>query len=166
MSLPVSVNISAYQLQRPDFVEREANLSQRNTLALPAHAALYARITAVEQLAATVTLEGNRASVTGLTGKLASGGSISGSGTIDISATWSGEHYVVEFRDTGCGIAPEHIGRIFDPFFSTKRHGSGHGMGLAFCRRVMESLNGRIDCQSTLGAGTCFSLSFRRLPGS
>ena len=36
----------------PDFVEREANLSQRNTLALPAHAALYARITAVEQLAA------------------------------------------------------------------------------------------------------------------
>ncbi|MDE2201827.1 MAG: hypothetical protein KGJ38_03775 [Burkholderiaceae bacterium] len=87
------------------------------------------------------------------------------SGSIEISATWSGEHYVVEFRDTGCGIAPEHVGRVFDPFFSTMHHGSGHGMGLAFCRRVMESLNGRIECQSTLGKGTCFSLSFRRLPG-
>ena len=87
-----------------------------------------------------------------------------GSGMIEISATWSSEHYTVECRDAGCGIAPEHLGRIFDPFFSTKQHGSGHGMGLTFCRRVMESFDGRIDCQSTLGKGTCFSLSFPRLP--
>jgi signal transduction histidine kinase len=86
-----------------------------------------------------------------------------GQGAITISANWSAEHFVIDFRDTGCGIAASHQGRIFDAFFSTKRYGSGHGMGLTFCRRVMESFGGRIECQSTEGAGACFSLYFPRL---
>jgi signal transduction histidine kinase len=41
-------------------------------------------------------------------------------GIIQITTTWSGEHYIVEFRDSADGIPAQHLGRIFDPFFSTK----------------------------------------------
>lgn len=85
-----------------------------------------------------------------------------GGGRITVSSSWNSEHYVIVFRDTGCGIPAEHRGRVFDMFFSTKRHGSGHGMGLTFCWRVMESFGGRITCESVEGEGSCFSLYFPR----
>ncbi|MCO5399254.1 sensor histidine kinase [Ralstonia soli] len=84
-------------------------------------------------------------------------------GMIEISATWSAEHFVIDVRDTGCGIAAEHQGRVFDAFYSTRHDDSGHGMGLTFCRRVMHSFGGRIECQSVEGEGSCFSLYFPRL---
>ncbi len=81
-----------------------------------------------------------------------------GGGRIEISARESGGFYQLRVRDTGPGIAPDVLPRIFDPFFSTKPHGSGAGMGLAFCRRVMEAFGGRIECQSAPGRHTVFTL--------
>jgi signal transduction histidine kinase len=84
-----------------------------------------------------------------------------GDGQIVISAARHGDFCVLQFRDTGPGIAPEVLPRIFDAFYSTKQHGSGTGMGLAFCRRAMELLGGTIDCVSVPGQHTTFTV---RLP--
>lgn len=59
-------------------------------------------------------------------------------------------------RDSGCGIAPEHLPRIFEPFFTTKHQEGGTGLGLAICQRVISSLGGRIGVESIIGHGTQF----------
>jgi signal transduction histidine kinase len=66
-------------------------------------------------------------------------------------------------RDTGTGMAPETLRRIFDPFFSTKTGPDssgkgGTGLGLSMCRDIIEAHQGRIRVQSTLGRGTTFVL--------
>lgn len=66
-------------------------------------------------------------------------------------------------RDTGCGIAPEVLPHIFDEFFTGKDTGSGTGMGLAFCRRVMPELGGEIQCRSREGELTEMTLQFTPL---
>jgi PAS domain S-box-containing protein len=64
----------------------------------------------------------------------------------------------VVVADTGTGIAPEHISRIFDPFFSTKGVGKGTGLGLAICRRIIEDHHGSVDVESVVGRGTTFTI--------
>lgn len=61
---------------------------------------------------------------------------------------------VVEVADTGVGIAPELIERVFDPFVTTKERGAGIGLGLYICRQVVTALAGRLSVESTLGTGT------------
>ena len=63
--------------------------------------------------------------------------------------------------DTGGGIEPELLGRVFDPFVSTKAQGSG--LGLAICQSIVVDLGGTIDVESELGRGTTFRV---RLPSS
>lgn len=63
---------------------------------------------------------------------------------------------MVEVRDTGCGISPDHMGRVFDPFFSTKPVGTGTGLGLAICHGVIKSLGGDITVESQPGRGSVF----------
>ncbi|NIE57659.1 MULTISPECIES: sensor histidine kinase [unclassified Burkholderia] len=84
-----------------------------------------------------------------------------GRGQIEIDAHRSDGYCVVRFSDTGPGIAPDVLPRIFDAFFSTKSHGRGAGMGLSFCRRVCEALGGTITCESVPGVRTTFTI---RLP--
>jgi signal transduction histidine kinase len=66
-------------------------------------------------------------------------------------------------RDSGCGIPPEILPRIFDSFFSTKNGPDasgkgGTGLGLSMCREIIESHHGRIRVESTPGRGTAFTL--------
>jgi signal transduction histidine kinase len=63
----------------------------------------------------------------------------------------------LDVTDTGAGIAPEHLERIFDPFFSTKRSG-GTGLGLSICRDILRAHEGAITAQSAPGAGARFSI--------
>lgn len=86
---------------------------------------------------------------------------VSGDGRITISAIQEQGFCVLRFSDTGPGIAPDVLPHIFDAFFSTKRHGSGAGMGLTFCRRATELLGGSIECSSIRGVHTTFTV---RLP--
>jgi signal transduction histidine kinase len=58
--------------------------------------------------------------------------------------------------DSGCGIPPENLNRIFKPFFTTRHHEGGTGLGLAICHRVVLSLGGRIGVASVIGHGTRF----------
>jgi len=60
----------------------------------------------------------------------------------------------VTVEDNGTGIAPEHLGRLFDPTFTTKPMGEGTGLGLASCYELATAYNGRLEIASTLGQGT------------
>ena len=69
---------------------------------------------------------------------------------------------IISFSDTGIGIAPENISRIFDPFFSEGKDNikKGAGLGLPITKSIIEKYNGKISVSSTLGSGSCFTLSF------
>ena len=66
-------------------------------------------------------------------------------------------------RDTGPGIAAESIPKIFDSFYTDGKLG-GTGLGLPYCKRTMEALDGDIRCESELGQYTAFILSFPQIP--
>ena len=71
-----------------------------------------------------------------------------------------GEHVVIAVRDTGCGIGPEHMGKIFEPFYTTKRIGEGTGLGLSTAYGIVKQSGGFIFVSSTPGEGTEFELWF------
>lgn len=68
---------------------------------------------------------------------------------------------VLRVSDNGPGIAPDALGRMFEPFYTTKGRGKGTGLGLAICRELVQSLGGRIEAVSEPGKGTTFTV---RLP--
>lgn len=66
---------------------------------------------------------------------------------------------VAEVRDTGAGISPAVLARIFNPFFTTKDVGEGSGLGLSICEGIVTALGGTITVQSELGVGSTFRVS-------
>ncbi len=67
---------------------------------------------------------------------------------------WNDVEVIV--KDTGNGIPPENIDKIFEPFFSTKEVGQGTGLGLSICYGIIEAHGGRIEAESKLNEGTTF----------
>jgi two-component system, NtrC family, sensor kinase len=63
---------------------------------------------------------------------------------------------VVEFADSGCGIAPEIRRRLFEPFFTTKPIGEGTGLGLSICHGIVSAIGGEIEVDSEVGCGSRF----------
>jgi PAS domain S-box-containing protein len=61
---------------------------------------------------------------------------------------------MVEFSDTGVGIAPDILPKLAEPFFTTKPEGKGTGLGLSICRRIVQAHGGTLDISSELGRGT------------
>ena len=78
---------------------------------------------------------------------------------IRVSTRLDGERVIVEVKDTGPGIPPQIIGRIFDAFFTTKDVGSGTGLGLAISHRIVTDLGGALTVESELGKGTTFRVA-------
>lgn len=70
----------------------------------------------------------------------------------------SGPYVKIIVRDTGVGIPPETIHRIFDPYFTTKEFGRGTGLGLSISHGIVQGHNGNISVQSTLGRGSTFTI--------
>jgi two-component system NtrC family sensor kinase len=72
----------------------------------------------------------------------------------------------VQVEDTGAGIAPENLPRLFTPFFTTKPLGKGTGLGLAIVYGIIKMHRGQINAQSQVGKGTVFSFNLPiKLPG-
>src|SRR4029077_12766480 len=83
-------------------------------------------------------------------------------GSVTVSLPTNGALVGVSVRDTGRGIAPEHIARIFDRFFlmdqSRSRALGGTGLGLAIARLLARLQGGQIAVESALGEGSTFTL--------
>jgi signal transduction histidine kinase len=80
-------------------------------------------------------------------------------GWVTVSARADGDRAVVEVADTGVGIPSEHIGRIYDPFFTTKAAGHGTGLGLSVTYGIVQEHGGTLTCESEMGQGSRFRLS-------
>ena len=77
-------------------------------------------------------------------------------GTITIKTWREGDRILIAIRDTGGGIAPEHLPRVFEPFFTTKPVGQGTGLGLSLSHRIVTEHGGQITATSEVGRGTEF----------
>ena len=78
---------------------------------------------------------------------------------LEISSRREGDTIKVSVCDEGQGIEPDAMKRIFEPFFTTKAPGSGYGLGLAVCQRIIDESGGTITVRSNPGKGTCFTVS-------
>jgi len=84
---------------------------------------------------------------------------MSGGGTLRLTTRPGSERtVVVEVADTGCGIPPDQLPHIFDPFFSTKEEGKGTGLGLAITHHIITDHGGEIEVRSEVGQGTQFTI--------
>lgn len=86
--------------------------------------------------------------------------SIPDGGRIRISTSASaGDSLLIEVADTGMGIAPENVAKIYDPFYTTKGVGRGTGLGLAVSYGIVQEHSGQISVDSTPGRGTTFRIT-------
>ena len=83
---------------------------------------------------------------------------------ITIAGLKPGNYIEIRFTDQGIGISEENLGRIFDPYFTTKQKGSG--LGLASSYSIIDKHNGLITVQSVLGEGTTFTIYLPAQEGS
>ena len=81
-------------------------------------------------------------------------------GSIRISTIPSDDHSLtIEVADSGSGIAPENVAKIYDPFYTTKGVGQGTGLGLAVSYGIVQEHSGHISVESTPGHGTTFRIT-------
>jgi PAS domain S-box-containing protein len=80
------------------------------------------------------------------------------SGRITVKTRRLADEMLIEISDTGCGIEPALLPRIFDPFYTTKDVGQGTGLGLSISHNIITGHGGRIDVDSKPGHGTCFRI--------
>lgn len=81
-----------------------------------------------------------------------------GHGDLILATGFTGREIWVSVSDTGPGIAPQHLRRLGEPFFTTKPQGEGLGLGLTISYSIVKQHQGRLEVQSKLGQGTRFTL--------
>jgi PAS domain S-box-containing protein len=141
-----------------DFIEhylggRQINVVREFADTLPA---LYADCQQLRQVFLNLLTNASDAMTEGgtLTLRVAAGRTEHGAGAI-----------VIEFADTGTGIKPEDLSKVWEPFFTTKDEGKGTGLGLAICRRIVEEHKGTINIESELGQGTTVRITLPATEG-
>lgn len=153
-----------------EFRETDLNAIIRETLTLLEHQFKTA------QVDAAVSFDPNLPPILGNAGKLQqvflnlflnAKDAMSGGGTLRIATEVNG-HVAVSITDSGSGIAPEHLQRIYDPFFTTKSapkpgQRRGTGLGLAVTYGIIQEHAGKIHVESEIGSGTTFVLEFPML---
>jgi PAS domain S-box-containing protein len=83
-----------------------------------------------------------------------------GTGQLTLRAGLHDEKVTVSIQDTGCGIPPHLLGKIFDPFVTTKDPGKGTGLGLSIVYKIVAKYGGRITVESEEGQGSTFTIEF------
>jgi len=77
-------------------------------------------------------------------------------GTVLLNLSFDGDYVILQVIDTGVGMSEQELGRVFNPFYSTKEDGSG--LGLAMIKKIVEEHGGKVELTSTFGQGTTVSL--------
>lgn len=85
-------------------------------------------------------------------------------GNLDIFLLDCGDHIEVKFKDTGIGISPDNLKKIFQVLFTTKEGGKGSGLGLAISKKIVERHGGAISVESEVGKGTTFTVALPKQP--
>ena len=81
--------------------------------------------------------------------------------TLTLKSRHAGDKVLVEITDTGCGISPENLTKIFNPFFTTKPVGQGTGLGLSICHGIVDAFGGSIEVESEVGKGTTMRVALQ-----
>jgi two-component system cell cycle sensor histidine kinase/response regulator CckA len=81
-------------------------------------------------------------------------------GVLQIEARNFGGSIAITVRDTGCGMTPDVLSRIQEPYFTTRQETGGTGLGLANVARILEEHNAVMSVESVPGEGTCFQILF------
>jgi signal transduction histidine kinase len=80
-------------------------------------------------------------------------------GEILVKTTSNNDHITITIADTGIGIAADKVGRVFEPFYTTKEVGRGTGLGLSIAYDIVKKHKGEIWAESEVGKGTTFTIS-------
>ncbi len=83
---------------------------------------------------------------------------------VEVSLKQDTRQAIISICDNGCGIPPEHLERVFTPFYTTKTKGSG--LGLAIIKKLTAAMNGEVQITSQVNAGTTLRLIFPLVVGS
>jgi two-component system NtrC family sensor kinase len=150
-----------------EFADVDVNKVILDTLALLEHQFKTAKIQVRSELIPSITpIQGNpgRLQQVFLNLFLNAKDAMPGGGTLSI-ATSNGDQVSVRVSDTGSGISPEHVQRIYDPFFTTKTapkegQNRGTGLGLSVTYGIIQEHAGKIRVESNPGSGTTFALDF------
>ncbi len=86
------------------------------------------------------------------------GHAIKEKGIIRVDTKCDEKMIYISIADNGSGIDEEHLSQLFNPFFTTKPVGQGTGLGLSISYGIMENHGGKIEVESTIGEGTCFTI--------
>jgi signal transduction histidine kinase len=146
-----------------EFADVDINRVVRETVSLIEHQLQKAGITTRLNLAeSALAIRGNAGKLQQVFLNLFLNGrdAMVGGGSLTVR-TWAETGFVhIEIADTGQGIPPEHLARIYDPFFTTKGAKKGTGLGLSITYGIVQEHSGIIEVESNLGAGTRFRLEF------
>lgn len=148
------------QTTRPDWVD--LNVVASETLDLLRYAALKQGIAVARELADDLPpVWGNGGTLRGALMHLCFNAvqAMPEGGHLTVRTRLQGDRIVLEVADDGPGIAPEHLARLWDPFFTTKPVGQGTGLGLSITRRTLLDHGGNIEVASAPGAGACFTVT-------
>ena len=102
-----------------------------------------------------ISMESLRQVIVNLTGNAVQAMDKSG-GTLTVTSHVDRESLVIEVKDTGPGIAPQHLNKIFEPFFTTKGVGEGTGLGLSISYSLVERMGGELTAANRPGGGAIF----------
>ena len=154
------------RLDEADFKEANLNESLNITLSLLRHE-LRDRIEVIQELGELplIPCYPNRLNQVFMNLLVNAIQAIPGKGQIWIRTSVEGSHVRVVISDSGSGIKPEHLDKIFDPGFTTKGVGVGTGLGLSISARIIQDHQGTISVQSEVGRGTTFIVSLPLLHG-
>jgi PAS domain S-box-containing protein len=137
----------------------DLNRAARDTLSLLRYQTRMQDVTVVEDLDPQLpAIWGRESGMRGVMMNLCMNAvqAMSEGGTLTVRTRHRADNVTIEVIDTGPGIHPAHLERIWDPFFTTKPVGKGTGLGLSITQRVLARHAGRVRVESTLGQGARF----------